>query len=860
MNFHNCDPATGGEPKCRLPLIDNRYNKPWVNTIQLKGASAKEVVEKSRVYPEFDEFDVFLVGEAPGAQEDRLGIPFVGDAGDILSNFLTKSGFDLERVYITNTVKCRPPNNRKPASAEIKACSQHIQYEFRKHKPKVVMLMGNSALGLFRLKGIGKLADIHGKVFERKLPGWEDGPTFTIIPTYHPAAFLHRPNPDLMNRIQSDYVLARKLLEGQDVDSTVYKAKFNLVETVEGVRDMVETLRERGIAAFDTESPSLGFRKNPMIMTQFSIGEGQTWIVPMYRHDPNGVDFKLRPQWTPSERKAVVEAQGNLFSDPHMQWAAHNIKYDMNVVRMWLGVEIEGWLWDTLIMRHLLYEYRPHNLEYLADLEFACGDYGEPVRNIVGHGRKKIKTYDHIPDHIFYQYGATDAEMCWKLFWLDHGKLQLKPHLMKLYAEESHPAIRSLAHSEWAGNYMNIDIVEQIGEDCEKEIEELTEKCRDLTKPDFNPGSPIQVARAFVDLGLGHVIKKEENPSGFSTDKAILAELSDEYPLAEHVLKYRSINKMKTTYVENVLEDIDDDGRLRYSFNIAATTSGRQAAKFFHQIHTIDKEKVDRGEAVMRDMFGEEDGFYYFYADYSQIELRIFAILAGEEELVKLFREGGDVHAATAAAALGIPIDKVSDFNRTKVGKRVNFGIVYGSEGYKLSKGVYDDPENPGHRIPMNLSTVQGFIGNFKRQYPKIDFYLKYIPDLARSQGGMLRSVFGRERRLIGLNDSNEAKRSHAEREAVNFTIQSPAGGVAIRTINMIDDILTKHTLHKDIRMCNNVHDSVSYGVRKPYLDWFSEVFKKVAERPILELENNSFPVNCGWSENTWTEAELNAK
>ncbi len=318
---------------------------------------------------------------------------------------------------------------------------------------------------------------------------------------------------------------------------------------------------------------------------------------------------------------------------------------------------------------------------------------------------------------------------------------------------------------------------------------------------------------------------------------------------------------MRSTYIENVYNDIDDDGRIRYGFRIDGTVNGRLSCRFLHQIPIIDEEKIKAGKHVMRDIFGEDDGYCYFYSDYSQIELRIFAILAQEEEYIKAFKSGEDVHKYTTAAMLDIPLDKVSLFNRVHIGKRFNFGIIYGSQGYNISKGVFEDPENPGVFHPLDFGTVQGFVRNYKNKYKKIDFFLQYIPDLARSQGCTLQSVFGRERHLPLLNDADKSKRAAAEREAVSFIVQSPAGALTVRTINAVDQMLEGSNVGLDrVSLLNSVHDSTAYGVRKDIIDWFSSAYKTIAERPIPQLGNNTFPVDFGWSDYSWARAELAAK
>lgn len=858
-----CDGTVGGKPLCKLATVSSKHGFKFCKTVHLKGATGREVVDKKRSQRQLwdGEFDVFFVGEASGGQEDDLGIPFVGRAGDILSEFITTAGFNLDRTYVTNLVKCRPPMNRKPAAPEVKACRTHIEYEMRKYKPKVVVLLGNSTLKLFNLDKLGGIGRIHGGLYERTLPGWEDGPTFRVIPTYHPASFLHKDSPKLRKRVLDDYVYAKMCVEAQG-DAPIkpyYQCKYKVADTVYQVRQMAKEIKEHGVFSFDTEAPNLKFMTSPMIMCQFSIGTGKTWVVPIYKHDPEGKDWKLKTFYTPNDRDLVENILRELFLDQWLAKIAHNMKHDYKVVWKWLGVQPKGRLWCTQIMKHLINEHPPSALAYLADVEFGTGDWEVEVKKIVGQGQNLIKSYDNIPDEIFWPYAANDAELTYRLWEIYMAEMNTKPHLLKLYYEESEPAIRALARGETAGNYIKMDKLSALDKELDDELEILTAECRKEYKEDFNPASPKQVAELLTSLGLRQEIYLPESASGFSTGKDILLPLADKHPVVGHVLRYRNVRKLKSTYTERILQDLDPDGRLRYSFMIPGTTSGRLSARLLHQIHNIDEERVQKGQIVLRDLFGEEGNRLYFYGDYSQIELRIFAIVAEELGMIKLFEEGKDAHSITAGAALGIPVDRVSKYNRTHLGKRLNFAILYGSGGGDIAGGSYEHPDKLGTFLPLKHGNIEEFICKYKRTYPKIDEYLKLIPDIARSQGCMIQSLFGRERHVPELNGPDSPKRAHAEREIVNFTIQSPAAAITLRTIGLIDMVLEEHEVpYRMLRFANTVHDSFAYGVHPGLLDWFNEVCHTIAERPIPELDNAKFKIEVGWG-SSWTEAEQKA-
>jgi DNA polymerase-1 len=284
------------------------------------------------------------------------------------------------------------------------------------------------------------------------------------------------------------------------------------------------------------------------------------------------------------------------------------------------------------------------------------------------------------------------------------------------------------------------------------------------------------------------------------------------------------------------------------------------SARLLHQIPGIDKERFEAGKPTPRGLFCEDDDYLYFYADYSQIELVILAYFCDDKALIGAINDPNrDIHTETAVTALkGKSINYESDFNRTHVGKRINFGISYGSHGSQLAKGEWEDEDNKHHIIGKQMA--RDMVELFRSEHPQIVEYLDGVPDVARAQGLVLRSVFGRERVFHDLNHPKQGPRQAAEREAVNFTIQSPAGDITIRTINRVHAMLEQNSVGIDkVRLINSVHDSVAYGVRKDYIDWFSQAFKAVAMMPVPEVNNHKFEIKMGWSENSWAEAEINA-
>lgn len=858
MEWHSCNPKRPeGKPLC--PLATGCWNA------QIPGASAFEVVQGKRTHSKWweQEVDVMIIADGVGWDEDKKIMPIAGRSFEVLKEFLQKSGLDLHKTYITAAVKCRAPRERRPNKAvlsEIKACQRHLEWEIKCFEPKVVILMGEPARRAFNLHSVGSIYSVHGKLFEKQFPGWEDGPVFKIIPTYSPSYFVHKNAKNLRRRVVRDYIFAKNLAKGIETKYDYHRPDYTLCDTVDKVRELRDILNTQEVFAFDTESTCLPFSRAPMICFSFSWGENKNAVVPLYKHNPDGGDLKMEHAWDKLARTMIFKLLKEPFTDEGIAKIAHNIKYDLNVVRKWAGFEIKGYLWDTMIMHHLLEEQGPHDLEFLADTEFSVGDYSADKRAITGHGKKLRRTYDHVPDEILHPYAATDAECVWRLFHTYHQQMVKKPHILKLYDEESYPIMRVLAEAEWYGSRIDENVVENLLEEQKQKQKKVWEKITVITMdPKFNPKSPKQLAKMLTKLGFGDKIKDKRKPSGICTDKEKLESMSGDCPLASLILEHRKYQKLISTYLQKALDEVDQDGSLRYSWKIHGTESGRLSCEFLHQIPRMDEDRIRSGDANLRDFFVAEEGYVYFYGDYSQIEMRVLGEIAGDEELKRVFRDGEDLHKATASGALRIPYSQVSDENR-QIGKSINFGLSYGSKGYSLSKNNYYADPITGERKKVTLTMVQEFLQGFAEKYPGVMCYLKDTPILAASANGVLRTVFGRERRIVGLNDPDKSKREHAEREAVNFYIQSTAGAITLRTGINIDKMLrANHVGSNLVRLVNTVHDSLAYEVKIEYLDWFKQAFKIVAEHPIVELNNLTCPVDIGIGK-SWGHAELNSK
>jgi DNA polymerase-1 len=765
--------------------------------------------------------------------------------------------------------KCQPKVGIKPTVEEIKICRQHLEKEIKAVQPKVILIMGYTGLRLFKLQGKGGIMKQRGSIYEQKWEGWEDSPTFKIIPTLRPAMLVMRGDPMLDKKVISDLRLANSAAGG-NVTVKPYQCEYTVIDDMEEFDQMEATMREVGGFAFDTEDRSFEWWEEPMMSLQFSCGVGKNWVLPWYNHaddeDPAKLNaWNLKDCWEPAEKEMFRARLVTIFEDMTLWKGAHNIKFDMNVVRKHVGAKLDGFmLYDSMIMHHILWEPPPHDLETLADLEFGSGDYSLDVRDIVGHGFKK-KPYDLIPDHILWPYGANDSELTFRLICTYLERMQAKPHLLKLYKEESVPGIRATCEAEYWGMDIDADCAQRQIDAYSTRVDELLMDMKKLTFPEFEP-KPQQVQAELLKAGFKDELRDKAKKSGYTVDKAHL--LAIDHPLAEAVLEYRKIQKLVSTYFKALVDERDANGRYHPGFMMHGTVSGRVAASRVHQIPRLDDDMTAAGKEQPRHMFIAPEGYDYVYGDYNQMELYTMALESGDYNMLKAIED--DLHDWTASAFLGFatPQDfkesKYRKYNRTNVGKQVNFGLQYGSEGHALvAKGTWMDKN--GKIRPFTWDTYNKGVVRWRQLFPAVAQFQEDTPNLGRKGGGILTTRFGRERRFQArLTDSNEGRRKAAEREALNFRCQSPAASVTNRTIGLIHHEVMKFVKSNqlkedDVIFTNTVHDSIAYFVRKHLTKWFiKEVFYPIANREIDEYYGFRFPIGIGVGAN-WAEAEINS-
>ncbi|KKL27623.1 hypothetical protein LCGC14_2383300, partial [marine sediment metagenome] len=513
----SCKVACGGRPACKL----GQRGTP----VQISGGTAACIPSQKAEDPTHHK--IMIVAKAPDIKDRET----MGQGRNIekLKDLLALAHIDTRDVYVTGLVKCAPP--KRPATVqEIKSCMGHLADELRAVTPDVIILMGADSLRAFNLMGKGGINAMHGQIQQLVFPHDDTlKQEFNVVVTTDPNALYMNPDPKLQGTMVKDLMAAKGAVNGHMANHKETPTEYKLLDSIEDVAWMVEKIKEKGIFAFDTESRSLPWAKEPLICMQFcwgyDTGGVTSAVLPIYNHDPEGTDWKLKARWSPDEKELITRHLSEIFEDHKIPKIAHNIKYDMCVVRKHLGLTVNGFLFDTMLMHHLLWEHPPHDLEYLADLELGTGDYSNELHKITGRGKVLKNTYDHVPDLMMWMYGSKDAENTYRLMMTYFPRLKAEPCLWALYQEEVHGFIRTLFKAEYYGVRLNSNVIDTLTKEFTLDKEQTLRLIKARTWPEFNPGSSADVAQACKDAGYWNDIKDDRRAKGYSTNKTKLLKL-----------------------------------------------------------------------------------------------------------------------------------------------------------------------------------------------------------------------------------------------------------------------------------------------------------------------------------------------
>ncbi len=558
------------------------------------------------------------------------------------------------------------------------------------------------------------------------------------------------------------------------------KTDYRIANSEATLNQLIEELKAAGTFAFDTETTSLNPRSARLVGISFSTKTNSGWFVPM----PDDLDAT----------QSIYEILRPLFESDKSVKIGHNLKFDISVLAE-QGIDVAAPCYDTLLAHSLIDPERRHNLDSLAEefLQYSPIRFSELVPDA-----KKGQTidYSNVSPRDLANYAIEDADVTLQLWQLFVKKLE-ESGQHKVFYEIETPLLPVLVAMEREGILLNEATLKEIGRSMDDQIFQLSDSIHKTAGREFNLNSPKQLGEVLFDE-LKLVEKPRKTRTGqYATNEQVLTALAPKHTIVAEILEYRQLTKLKSTYVDALPQAIDPkSGRVHTHYGQTQTTTGRLSSND-PNLQNIPIRSA-RGREI-RKAFVPRPGWKLLSADYSQIELRILAALTEDEGLLTAFREGRDIHAATAAKIFGVDLNDVTREQRSTA-KMVNFGIPYGISAFGLAQRLGT----------VSRTEAQAIIDSYFKQFPGIPDYMNQIQESARAKG-YVETITGRRRYLRDINSSNATVRSGAERNAINMPIQGTAADMIKIAMVRIQESLARHQLQT--RMLLQVHDELVFDL-----------------------------------------------
>ena len=592
---------------------------------------------------------------------------------------------------------------------------------------------------------------------------------------------------------------------------------YKLIENEEDSRKLCDYLLTNEFVSLDTETTSTNPIDAELVGLSFAVKENEAWYVAI----PANRDEALK----------IVNIFKPLYENEKIEKIGQNIKYDLEVLRNY-GVVLVGKMFDTMIAHYLINPELHHNMDYMAEvlLHYQTIHIDELI-GPKGKGQKSMR--DLAPIDI-YEYAAEDADVTLKLRNILIDKLK-EAEVENLFYDIEMPLMPVLAEMEIGGVRIDTESLKETSKVLTNRMIEIEKRIYELAGEEFNIASPKQVGDVlFSKLKITDKPKKTKTGQ-FVTSEEVLQQLKGKSEIVADILEHRGLKKLLGTYVDNLPTLINPrTGHIHTSFNQTITATGRLSSSD-PNLQNIPVRGEDGKE--IRKAFIPEDGCLFFSADYSQIELRVMAHLSGDKNMIEAFREGYDIHAATAAKIYKEDIKEVSRDQRTKA-KRANFGIIYGITVFGLAE-----------RLDITRDEAKQLIDGYFETFPQVKDYMETAKEQARKQG-YVETLFHRRRYLPDIYSHNATVRGFAERNAINAPIQGTAADIIkVAMVRIFNRFKTEHIRSK---MILQVHDELNFSV-------LPEEKEKV-EKIVLEEMQGAYRMqvpliaDAGWG-NNWLEA-----
>ena len=609
--------------------------------------------------------------------------------------------------------------------------------------------------------------------------------------------------------------LSAPVANRQTIETTPHE--YHLVQTEADIQALVTLLSAADVISLDTETTSTNAIDAQLVGLSFAVEEKKAYYVPV-------------PEQA-NEAQNIVDKFKDIYENPNTLKVGQNIKYDLEVLRNY-GIMLQGPLFDTMIAHYLLQPELRHNMDFMAEVYLNYETVH--IDALIGAKGKTQKNMRELTPSEVYAYACEDADITLQL------KNVLQPKLVeagveRLFNEVEMPLIPVLAEMECNGVRIDTAALKETSQVFTERMLQLEQEIYQAAGKTFNVASPKQVG----DILFGEmkiIDKPKKTKTGqYVTSEEVLQTLRAKHPIVAHILDYRALKKLLGTYVDALPKLINPrTGHIHTSFNQAVTATGRLSSSD-PNLQNIPVRGEDGKE--IRKCFIPEEGCEFFSADYSQIELRVMAHLSQDANMLDAFREGYDIHSATAAKIYDKPVSEVTRDERTKA-KRANFGIIYGITVFGLAD-----------RLNIERAEAKQLIDGYFKMFPQVRDYMEQAKETAKANG-YVETFFHRRRYLPDINSSNATVRGIAERNAINAPIQGSAADIIKVAMVRIFQRFQRENIRS--KMILQVHDELNFSVLPTE--------KEQVERIVMEEMQAAYPLDVplvadgGWG-NNWLEA-----
>lgn len=590
-----------------------------------------------------------------------------------------------------------------------------------------------------------------------------------------------------------------EVVRGKNIQNTPHS--YTLIESDEAIDDLVAELLKQTEICFDTETSSLDYFSLSIVGLSFSFNSGTGYYIPC----PEDYD----------KARAICHKFRPVLEHDSILKIGQNIKFDMLVLKRY-DVEVKAPLYDTMIAHYLVEPDMKHGMDYLS--ETYLGYTPVHIEELIGKKGKNQGSMRDVPIDKIAEYAAEDADITFQL------KQVLAPMVEKhevtgVLKDIELPLIPVLADMEYEGVKIDVDYLNAYSKELEQDMLMYRSAIFEIAGLEFNLDSPRQMG----DVLFGHLklpVDKKTATGQHSTNEEVLSKLAQDYPIAEKILEYRELTKLKSTYVDALPQMVNvKTGRVHTTFNQTIASTGRLSS-IGPNLQNIPI-RTERGQRVRKAFIARDSEHILLSADYSQIELRLAAEISGDENMLEAFRQRLDIHQATAARVYNVALADVTKEMRSKA-KMVNFGIIYAISAFGLSQ-----------RLGIPRKEAAELIENYFVQYPKLRNYMSDTLEFARHHG-YVKTLMGRRRYLKDINSRNFTVRGFAEREAINSPLQGSAADLVKLAMIHIHEEFKRQNLKS--KMTLQVHDELVFDTHKDEVDLVKPIIR---EKMIQAIKTN---------------------